>query len=75
VTFHGNPSSDNHADMCEQVDGCMDRHDEGDRHMLRVCRCLKMNQMLCVTWLFLNELYELCCFTLHCMGGGSQNSS
>jgi len=37
MKFHGNMPNEKPAYTCGQMDACMDRHDEGDKHILRVC--------------------------------------
>jgi len=37
MKFYGNLPNEKQADKCGQMDACMDRHDEADKHILRVC--------------------------------------
>jgi hypothetical protein len=36
MKFHGNMPNEKPADTYGQMDACMDRHDDDDKHILRV---------------------------------------
>jgi hypothetical protein len=73
MKFHRNLTNEKQADTCGHTNACMDRLDEGDKHILSMGTCLKMNQILFGTQFFLSDVYEIHCFTLHCVCGGNQN--